>query len=111
MARVRQAEAELAVARANVLIQRASVEKARADVANARSALEAARAQIRKARATVDNAKRDLERQKGLLKTSAVSRSQFDEAKTLYDQALATLSAAQADERSRIPSFCRGRPS
>ncbi|MFH1091619.1 MAG: efflux RND transporter periplasmic adaptor subunit [Pseudomonadota bacterium] len=101
LARIRQAEAELAVSQANVLIQRASVEKARADVANAHSAQAAARAQTQKARVAVANAKRDLERKMGLLQTSAISKSQFDEAQSIYDQAVAMLSAAEADERAQ----------
>ncbi|NNG06422.1 MAG: biotin/lipoyl-binding protein, partial [Desulfobacteraceae bacterium] len=61
-ARVRQAEAELAVSKSNVSTQRAAVERSKAELQNSRSGLDAVKAQTEKARVAVEDAKRDLTR-------------------------------------------------
>jgi len=88
-ARVHQAEAELAVAKANVAIQRAAVERAEAELQNVRSAKRVAEAQSEKARLAVADALRDLQRKEELYRRNVVSRSQADDARTLHEQALA----------------------
>ena len=100
-ARVRQADAELAVARANVAIQRAGVERAHAELENARSALAAARAQTEKAGVSVANAKRDLDRKRALYKKAVISESHIDEALATYDQALAQFNSAEAQQQAQ----------
>lgn len=100
-ARVRQADAELAVARANVAIQRAAVEGARAELENARAALAAAEAQTEKYHIVLANAKRDLDRKRVLHEKSIISESQFEESEAAYDQAQAQLNTAQAQQQAQ----------
>jgi HlyD family secretion protein len=99
-AKVRQSQAELDVARANVVIQRAGVERAQKELANAVSALNSAQARTEKARVALVNAKRNLNRRRALFQTGAVSESQIDDAQTAHDQAQAQLKSDQADERA-----------
>jgi HlyD family secretion protein len=100
-ARVRQAEAELDVARANVAIKRASVHRAHADLQNAHAALTATKAQTDKARIALADARRDLDRKKTLHARTIISESEIDKATALHDQALAQLNAAEADEQAQ----------
>jgi HlyD family secretion protein len=99
-AKVRQAQAELEVARANVNIQRAGVERAQKELANAASVRNSAQARTEKARVTLVNAKRNLERRRALFQTGAVSESQIDDSQTANDQALAQLKSDQAEEHA-----------
>jgi HlyD family secretion protein len=100
-ARVRQAEAELDVASANVAIKRASVHRAHADLQNAHAALAATKAQTDKARIALADARRDLDRKKTLHARTIISESEIDKATALHDQALAQLNATEADERAQ----------
>jgi HlyD family secretion protein len=99
--RVRQADAELAVARANVAIQRAAVERTRAELENAYAALTAAKAQTETARVVLVHAKRDLDRKRALHQQAIISKSQIDDAVAAHDQAHAQLSAAEAQEQAQ----------
>jgi len=99
-ARVRQAEAELAVAKANVAIQRAAVERDEAELQKVRSAKRGAEAQSEKARVGVADALRDLQRKEELYRRKVVSRSQVDDARTLHEQALAQHHAALAQQQA-----------
>jgi HlyD family secretion protein len=100
-ARVRQADAELAVARANVAIQRAAVERTRAELENAYAALAAAKAQTEKARVVLVHAKRDLDRKRALHQQAIISKSQIDDAVAAHDQEHAQFSAAEAQEQAQ----------
>ena len=100
-ARVRQADAELAVARANVTIQRAAVERTRAELENGYAALAAAKAQTEKARVVLVHAKRDLDRKRALHQQAIISKSQIDDAVAAHDQAHAQFSAAEAQEQAQ----------
>jgi HlyD family secretion protein len=100
-ARVRQAEAEQAVAQSEVSIQGAALERARAELQNARSALDASKAQTEKARVAVEDAKRDLNRKKTLYKGKIISESDIDKAVAVYEQAAAQLNAAEAEEQAQ----------
>jgi len=73
-AQVRQAEAELAVARANVAIQKSALEKAQVILADAR---------------------RTFERNKALHQRGSISQSQLDESEAAQDQAKANLNMAK----------------
>jgi HlyD family secretion protein len=99
-AKVRQARAELEVARANVNIQRAGIERAQKELANAVSSQISAKARTEKARVTLVNAKRNLERRRALFQSGAVSESQIDDAQTAHDQTQAQLKSDEADERA-----------
>jgi HlyD family secretion protein len=100
-ARVRQSEAELAVSSANVAIQSSAVERGRAELQNARSAAAAIRAQTEKARVILSDARRNRDRKEALHKKSIISESQFDEAVAAYDQAVAQMRAAEAEEKAQ----------
>ena len=107
-ARVRQCEAELAVSMANVAIQSSAVERARAELQNARSGAAATMAQTEKARVVLNDAKRNRNRKEALHKKSIISESQFDEAVAAYDQAVAQVRAAEAEEKGKY-SLIRSR--
>ena len=100
-ARVRQADAEVAVGRANVAIQQAAVERARAELENVRAALAAAKAQTEKAGVGVANAKRDLDRKQALYKRAVISESHIEEAMDVYDQAQAQFNSAEAQQQAQ----------
>jgi HlyD family secretion protein len=99
-AKVRQARAELDVARANVPIQRAGIERAQKELANATAALNSAKARTEKARVTLVNAQRNLDRRRVLFQSGSVSESQIDDAQTVHGQTLAQLNSDKADERA-----------
>jgi len=101
-ARVRQSEAELAVARAAVVIQQAASERALAELENARSAFSAVKAQSEKARVTVWDARRDLDRKQKLHKSNIISESDIDKARAAYDQAGAQLRTAEAEQQAQV---------
>ena len=107
-ARVRQCEAELAVSMANVAIQSSAVERARAELQNARSGAAATMAQTEKARVVLNDAGRNRNRKEALHKKSIISESQFDEAVAAYDQAVAQVRAAEAEEKGKY-SLIRSR--
>jgi HlyD family secretion protein len=100
-ARVRQAEAELEVARANVAIQRAAVERARAELRNAQAALAAAKAETDKTSVAVTDAKRDLDRKQALHKRAVISKSDLEKAMVAHEQAMAQLNLAQAEQQAQ----------
>lgn len=79
--RVQEAEANLAVARANVEIQSAGIEKARANLANARA---------------------EFERQQTLVERGSVSAQALDNAEATFLSAQADLSIAQAQYRNAL---------
>ena len=93
---VREAEAELALARAKLLTQKAAVERCQADLQNSRANLTAARAQTAKVKATLDNARRELERNTPLLKKGIISRTIHDAAETALAEAKAQAEQIQA---------------
>ena len=99
--RVHQADAELAVSRANVAIQRAAVERTRAELENGYAALAAAKAQTEKARVVLVHAKRDLDRKRALHQQAIISKSQIDDAVAAHDQAHAQFSATEAQEQAQ----------
>jgi HlyD family secretion protein len=100
-ARVRQAEAELAVSKSNVSTQRAAVERARAELQNSRAALDAVKAQTEKARVALEDARRDLTRKETLHKSTIIAESEKDKAVAVYDQSVAQLNAAHAEVQAQ----------
>lgn len=101
-AKVKQADAERAVAKANVVIQRANVEKARTDLDNSVAALASSKAQTEKAGVVVADAKRTLERRRELYKRGAMSENEMDSAQAAYDQVVAQLKSAEAQEQAEL---------
>jgi HlyD family secretion protein len=98
-ARVRELEAELEVAEANVLMQKAGVERAKADLADAQGTLSVMQNRAASARANYADKQQDLERLQALQSRSAVSRSDLQNAGAERDSARALLQAATAEAR------------
>jgi HlyD family secretion protein len=106
-ARVRELEAELEVAEANVLMQNAGVERAKADLADAQGTLSVMQNRAASARANYADKQQDLERLQALQSRSAVSRSDLQNAGAERDSAHALLQAATAEaqvQEARIHS-------
>jgi len=97
-ARLRQAEAELETARANVVLQTAAIERARADLATAESAVQAAMAQTARVKATLLDAGREQVRRRELVNQGAGSRRDAEKAETDFQAATAGVHAAEAQE-------------
>jgi HlyD family secretion protein len=98
-ARMREAGADLASARAALAQQRASLERTRADANVARSTLASNRAQILRSEAQLKDAEREYARRRELLARGAANLADFERAETGLDSARAQLVAtkAQAD--------------
>lgn len=95
-----QAQSELAVAEADVLIQKRLQEKAAADRTSAASAMERAGFATERERIVVAEAKRDLERKRILARTDNVSQVELSKAQAAFDMAVQNLKSAEADERT-----------
>ena len=93
---VRQAEAELAVAKAQLLSKKTEISRFEADLESAKANWYAAQAQAKKARVTLENAQRNLESEKALVDKAIVSKYEYDKAQTTYQEAAAQLEQAEA---------------
>ena len=93
---VREAEAALEVARAQVLTERATLRAAVSEAAATRSRLKVAEAGAERARAQLAETKRDLRRKRLLAGTQTLARAHVDQATTVNQSAAAGLRAAQA---------------
>ncbi len=91
---------EGSVVKQGQVLARLESEDAEAAVDQSRANLNLARARVREAKANLDNVTRDYERMKNLVKSGAVSRSEFDTARTRFLSAQAALEAAQASVKS-----------
>ncbi|MEJ2728974.1 MAG: HlyD family efflux transporter periplasmic adaptor subunit [Deltaproteobacteria bacterium] len=104
---VRQAEAELAVAKAQLLSKRTEISRYEADLESAQANWSAAKAQAKKARVTLENARRNLESEKALVDKAIVSKYEYDKAQTAYQEAAAQLEQAEAEalaSKSKVSS-------
>ena len=104
---LRQAEAELAMAKAGLSSQKADIQRFQAELENAQANWSAAQAMTKKNRVSLDNAQRNLERQKELVAQDFVSRNDFDTARTTYEEVAAQLEQAEAQElaaKSKVTS-------
>jgi len=99
--RVAQAEADLEVARASVMIQEASALRMQADLESARASLLAARAQTSKAEIAIADAQREMERKKALADRGFGAMSERDRTQATFDQARAQARTAQAQEQGQ----------
>ncbi|MEW5909585.1 MAG: efflux RND transporter periplasmic adaptor subunit [Thermodesulfobacteriota bacterium] len=106
---VRQAEAEVSLAKAKLMTQKAAFERSQADLENTRSLLTAAQAQTAKARAVMENAKRDFERKQALVDQDFIARNEFDTAQTAYAEARAQLEQAKAQEEADVSKVLSGK--
>lgn len=100
-ARVREATAELNMAKADVLTQEAAIEKAQADRTNALAARAVAEAEMVSAHAQCEEAERELGRRRALSKNAVVSQSDIEQAETRYHSTRALARAAEARLRVR----------
>jgi HlyD family secretion protein len=104
---LRQAEAELTVAKAQLLTKKTEISRFEADLESAEANWSAAQAQTKKAGVTLENAQRNLEREKALVQKGIVSKYDYDEAQTAYQEAAAQLEQAEAQalaSKSKVSS-------
>ncbi|MDX1655447.1 MAG: efflux RND transporter periplasmic adaptor subunit [Candidatus Competibacteraceae bacterium] len=93
---VREAEAEVEVARSFVATEQASVAAARSDLRSAQATLAAARAQVETAGIRLANTERDRERAQDLQRRSLVSEREEDAIQTAFESARAQLARVEA---------------
>jgi HlyD family secretion protein len=94
---VREAEAALEVAQAQVLTQRAKLQTAVSEAAATRSRLKVAEAGVERALARLGETKRDLRRKQVLAGTETLAPAHVDQATTANKSAAAGLRAAEAE--------------
>ena len=87
--RLIQAAADLAIANASLVSNRASVERARADLRNSESSLQGLIAQVTNSQISLDSAQRDLERQLELFERNVVANVALEDATARFEQAQA----------------------
>ena len=92
----RQAEAELSLAKARLLTQKAEILRFDAELESAEANWTAAQAQTKKARITLENAERNMMREKTLVEKSIISKSEFDKVRTAYQESAAQFELAEA---------------
>ena len=100
-ARVREAEAALEVAAADVRIREAAIKQAEAGLADAYGGLAAAAARIESAQATAADARRTMERTQMLRKGGTLPESEVDRTVAAYESSSALVRAAEAERRVR----------
>lgn len=93
------------------VLARLENEEATAQVQEAGSNLRLAEARLKEAGANLDNARRDFRRMENLVKSGAVSRSEYDAARTTYLAAQAGREAAQAAVEASRAALERARVS
>jgi HlyD family secretion protein len=94
---VREAQAGLEVAQAQVLKERATLRTAAAELAAKRSSLKVADAGVESARAQLAETEIDLRRKRVLAATETLAQAQVDQATAAYRSAAADLRAAEAE--------------
>jgi len=95
-ARVKQAEAELSVAKASVATKQAAIAQAKANQANASSVLAAAGADVARTKVNAADLKQDFGRKQALRKKGVVAVSSVDKARAAWQVAAAQVKASQA---------------
>ena len=105
IARVRQAEAELAVAKASVATKKAGISQSIANLGNARSVMAALAADVARTKVTAEDLKQDFERKRSLRKKGVVAISVVDKARATWGASAAQVSSAESQltaQRSTI---------
>ena len=105
IARVKQAEAELAVARALVATRKASIAQAIANIGNANSVLASADADVSRLVVTSKDLKQDFDRKSILRKKGVVAISTLEKARAAWQASAAQLAGARsqlAAQRSNV---------
>ena len=98
-ARVREAQAAVELAEAQVRIQEAAAAKARADLANQEAQVAVRAARVDQTRSAMRETERELGRMRALSRERSIAETDLDRAQTAYDAAAAELDAA---ERERV---------
>ncbi len=93
---MRQAEAELSLAKARLLTQETEIFRFDAELESAAANWSAAQAQTKKAKVTFENTQRNLMREKALVEKSIISKYEFDKVQTAYQEAAAQFELAEA---------------
>jgi HlyD family secretion protein len=99
-AQVRQAEAELDLYRARILSQEAAVLRAQAELANSKANHQASLAAMKRVQISLQNAEQELSRSRALNKKGIVSKNQYEKDLTTYQESMAQLDQAKAQERA-----------
>ncbi|ETR72446.1 MAG: Efflux transporter, RND family, MFP subunit precursor [Candidatus Magnetoglobus multicellularis str. Araruama] len=97
---VRQAEAELDIAKAKLNILHKEIMRYQADLENAKANLAASQALVKKANVITENARLTMNRQQSLLDQDFVARNDYDIAKTAFEEASAQLEQVIAQEKA-----------
>jgi HlyD family secretion protein len=97
-AKVREAEAALTVARANVAIQHAALEKAEIDLEKAGTQKDVAEARVENAGVIAENAKRDFRRKQVLVDRATIAPAAAEDAATTFKSTAALRRAAVAEQ-------------
>ena len=98
-ARVREAQAAVELAEAQVRIQEAAAARARADLANEEARIAVHTARVNRARSAMREAERELGRKQALARERSIAETDLDKAQASYDTAAAEL---DAEERERV---------
>ncbi|MBI4081081.1 MAG: efflux RND transporter periplasmic adaptor subunit [Candidatus Lambdaproteobacteria bacterium] len=98
--KVREAEAQLGVSRANAAKERATVARTEADLVNGRAAHNAALADVEKSRVLVANARLAYARQRELFARGIIAQSDVDDARTAAESSQAQLNSSDANAKA-----------
>ncbi len=99
------AEASIHRSEATIQSARAAIEQATAQVANSKAAYEAAQANIDRGKADLDNTRVDYERAAELKKRDLIAQSEVDDARALYRQSQASLSALESQKEAALATY------
>lgn len=105
--RANQANSQASVHRSEATIEsaRAQIEQARAQVANNKASYEAAEANVDRGKADLDNTRVDFERATELRKRDLIAQSEVDDARALYRQSQASLSALESQKEAAQATY------
>ncbi len=97
---VREAEADLAIARANAAVARAALDKATIEVAMTAKGIAAATARVKAANVRAGDRKRDFERKSTLVDQATLPQSAAERAEAEYETAVAMMQETEAQRES-----------
>ena len=100
-----QAKADLDVARANVGVQQTLVDQAAANLTSAQATLASLQAQTRKAEVAAEDSGRIADRAQKLAATGSGTIADRDTTKAIYDQAVAGVNSARAQEAVQVAAI------
>ena len=101
-ARVREAEAAVELAEAQVRIQEAAAAKAGADLSNEEARIAVHAARVARARSAKREAERELGRKRALAREHSIAETELDKAQASYDTAAAELDAEERESVAQM---------